>query len=215
MRPLFSLGCAATILAFASQGEGSDWQKSPRPKFPDSALQKFSEGLVKLRAIIAQDGSVREVILVKSSGDPALDEAAQKAISKWRMEPTAIKAQDLVKGREVTFDFKEEAHVAAVYRDRHVAYFHEATEKSLWRIWMFAPFPSYSEHARRFHRQGTVRIYLRIGKDGRPEDVKIAQSSGFKELDDSVLRAVQEWRAHNEYAGTKIIFPITFQLMHR
>jgi TonB family protein len=206
----------AVLLALPSPAQSSDWLKSPRPKFPRSALQRYSEGSVRLRVVVAQDGTAREVIVVKSSGDPALDDTAQKAVLRWKMKPHAIKPADLARGREVIIDFKQEAPVAASYPDGVGAAFTDErgiiTASKGWQIWMYAPFPSYPMEVRRAHRQGTVWIGLRIGKDGKPEDVRIVQSSGYPVLDQSAMRAVVLWIAHKQYAVLKITFTVRFEL---
>ena len=63
------------------------------------------------------DGSVRESRIIKGSGDSALDRAAQEAVLKWKMKPSAIKASDFTKGREGVIEFRQQASIAARYPD--------------------------------------------------------------------------------------------------
>jgi TonB family protein len=206
---------SAILLAFPNAARCSDWLKSPQPKYPSSALKNYTEGFVRLRIVIGKDGSVLESKIIKGSGDPTLDRAAQEAVLKWKMKPTAIKASDLTKGREAVIEFRQQASIAARYPDR-VAYFESkdalVEETQLSKLWMFAPFPSYPFEARALRQQGTVRIRLTIADDGTPKDIQLAQSSGYPLLDQCAIRAVALWRAHKQYAGRQIVFPIAFVL---
>jgi TonB family protein len=120
LSPRLFAGVAALFIAlpFFADGATSDWLSAPLPTFPTSALKKGSEGSVKLQVVLAKDGHVIRTRILRSSGDPALDAAAQRAVSNWRMKPSAIRSSDLTKGRETIVEFKQEALVAAVYPDR-------------------------------------------------------------------------------------------------
>lgn len=205
-------------LYIGSHASASDWLSAPRPKFPAGALKKGSEGSVRLRIVLASDGRAKKVILARSSGDPVLDDAAQKAVMKWRMKPSAINPNDLTKGRDELIEFKQEALVAARYPDR-VAYFTSkggtVGQNELSKLWMFAPFPSYSLEARQQHEQGTVLIKLTIAKEGKTQNIRLLKSSGFKDLDNAALRAVVLWRAHSQYVGREVVVPVRFVMGHR
>ncbi|BAV66186.1 energy transducer TonB [Sphingobium cloacae] len=54
--------------------------------------------------------------------------------------------------------------------------------------------PRYPVESRRKHEQGTVVLSLTLGADGSVESIAIAQSSGFKRLDDAARDAVRGWR---------------------
>lgn len=54
--------------------------------------------------------------------------------------------------------------------------------------------PSYPVDARRAHEQGTVKLLLLVGSDGRVKDIEVASSSGSQRLDGAALRAVRHWR---------------------
>ncbi len=58
---------------------------------------------------------------------------------------------------------------------------------------LYAPDPDYSDEARKAKYQGTVMLWLVVGPDGRPRDVKIARSLGMG-LDERALAAVKQWR---------------------
>jgi TonB family protein len=58
------------------------------PIYPDEARRNHIEGTVKVRAIIARDGTVFEMDFV--SGPCPLAEAAFRAVGQWRFSPTTL-----------------------------------------------------------------------------------------------------------------------------
>jgi len=58
---------------------------------------------------------------------------------------------------------------------------------------IFTPDPEYSEEARKAKYQGVVVLWLVIGSDGRPRDIKIARPLGMG-LDEKAMEAVRTWR---------------------
>ena len=58
------------------------------PVYPSKAKKKEMEGTVQLHAIVATNGSVRELTVI--SGDPILAESAMAAVKQWRYKPTLI-----------------------------------------------------------------------------------------------------------------------------
>jgi periplasmic protein TonB len=62
--------------------------KKVNPEYPKKARKQHLEGTVRLHAIIAKDGSVRNLEVL--SGDPLLVDAALKAVRQWRYRPTQV-----------------------------------------------------------------------------------------------------------------------------
>lgn len=58
---------------------------------------------------------------------------------------------------------------------------------------IFAPEPDYSEEARKAKYQGTVILWMVVGSDGRPRQIRIARTLGMG-LDEKAIQAVQTWR---------------------
>jgi len=58
---------------------------------------------------------------------------------------------------------------------------------------IYAPDPEYSDEARKSKFQGTVVLWLIVGPDGRPRDMRIVRSVGMG-LDEKALEAVRTWR---------------------
>lgn len=64
-----------------------DYLKNPAPVYPESARRRGYEGTVLLMAKISKEGVVLSVMVEKSSGHESLDQAALKAVWKWRFSP--------------------------------------------------------------------------------------------------------------------------------
>lgn len=56
------------------------------------------------------------------------------------------------------------------------------------------PRPAYPALSRRLREQGTVLLEILILPDGTVGEVKIKESSGFKRLDDTAMKAVKQWK---------------------
>lgn len=87
-----------------SQGvEGAKLIFSPHPAYPPLAKATHSQGLVKLEAIIAADGSIRNLKVV--SGPPLLIDAALSAVRQWRYDPTLLNgvAVEVLTEIDITF----------------------------------------------------------------------------------------------------------------
>ena len=58
---------------------------------------------------------------------------------------------------------------------------------------IYAPDPEYSEEARKAKFTGTCVLWLVVGPDGRPKDIKVARSLGLG-LDEKAIEAVKSWK---------------------
>jgi len=58
---------------------------------------------------------------------------------------------------------------------------------------LYAPEPEYSEEARKAKYQGTCVLYLIVGPDGKPRDIRVARSLGLG-LDEKAIEAVKQWK---------------------
>ena len=54
--------------------------------------------------------------------------------------------------------------------------------------------PIYPPRCLRMGIEGTVRVRVLVGEDGRPQEVTIGKSSGESALDESAMDAVRQWR---------------------
>lgn len=79
------------------------------------------------------------------------------------------------------------------------------------------PLPEYPYLARQRHWEGVVWLLVDVAADGSVDDLHIEQSSGYKILDRSALRAVKRWRFSPGTRGglpvaSKAKIPVRFQL---
>lgn len=56
-----------------------------------------------------------------------------------------------------------------------------------------SPDPDYSDEARKSKVQGKVTLWLVVGADGRPRDLRVVHSLGYG-LDEKAVEAVQHWK---------------------
>jgi protein TonB len=55
------------------------------------------------------------------------------------------------------------------------------------------PDPEYPEGARRALQQGTVVLWLIVGPDGKPRDIRVSRALGMG-FDEKAIEAVSRWR---------------------
>jgi TonB family protein len=58
---------------------------------------------------------------------------------------------------------------------------------------VFTPDPEYSEEARKAKYQGTCVLWLVVGPDGHPRDIRVARTLGLG-LDEKAIEAVKQWK---------------------
>jgi protein TonB len=58
---------------------------------------------------------------------------------------------------------------------------------------LYAPDPEYSEEARKAKYQGTVVLWVVVGPDGRPRDIRVQRTLGMG-LDQKAIEAVRSWK---------------------
>ena len=73
------------------------------PRYPAIAQASRVEGVVILEAVIAEDGSVQDVRVLRSK--PLLDAAAVEAVRQWRFTPTLLGGEPVPVVMTVTVSF--------------------------------------------------------------------------------------------------------------
>lgn len=81
---------------------------------------------------------------------------------------------------------------------------------------IFNPEPSFSDEARKAKVQGVVMLYLVVGKDGKPYNIRVGQALGMG-LDEKAIEAVKRWRfkpatLNGEPVATQIGVQVDFHL---
>ncbi len=75
------------------------------PEYPETERKSRKEGIVILEAIITSDGTVDEVRVLKSA-DAILDEAAKRAVLRWRYRPATLNGRAVRVYLTVTVSFR-------------------------------------------------------------------------------------------------------------
>lgn len=81
---------------------------------------------------------------------------------------------------------------------------------------VYAPDPDYSEEARKAKYQGVCVLWLIVGPDGRPRDIRVARTLGLG-LDEKAIEAVKTWRFEpgmkdGKPVATMVNVEVTFHL---
>jgi TonB family protein len=88
-----------------SQGvSGGTIERKVEPIYPRQALERRLEGRVRLRGVVTEDGTLRDLKVV--SGDPLLAQAAMEAVVQWRYRPYRLNGQAIRRPTEITLVFK-------------------------------------------------------------------------------------------------------------
>jgi TonB family protein len=77
----------------------------PKPEYPLLARHQGLEGNVTLRLEMLADGTIGEVQIVRSSGHPILDAAAQEAAKSWTHLPAMQEGVPVTGWADVTLSF--------------------------------------------------------------------------------------------------------------
>ena len=83
-----------------------DYGVNPKPPYPLLARRMGAEGVVVLRVLVRDDGSVAKVVVAKSSGFVMLDEAAAKTVrAGWRFIPARLNGKPVESWVDVPIRF--------------------------------------------------------------------------------------------------------------
>lgn len=175
--------------------------KSERARYPLQAEEKGIQGQVLLKFHISESGDVESVDVI--SGHPVLIPAAVDAAKKWKFKPYIRNGKPVKVAVNVPMDF---AFIGNVIRDTRESSPSEPASASSTRSpiartvasgimsgrLIYKVAPVYPQEARANHVQGTVIMQASISKEGRITDLVVL--SGPRDLRDSAVGAVQQWR---------------------
>lgn len=79
------------------------------------------------------------------------------------------------------------------------------------------PPPPYPRAAQRRHHQGTVILEVLVNRQGRVEELQVAESSGYPLLDRAAANAVADWRfepgrRNDQAVASRVLVPVRFAL---
>jgi protein TonB len=75
----------------------------PKPDYPQLARMARIQGIVRLQALIATDGTIKGLKVM--SGHPLLVKAALDAVERWRYQPTLLNGQPVEVETEIDVNF--------------------------------------------------------------------------------------------------------------
>ena len=81
---------------------------------------------------------------------------------------------------------------------------------------LYDPEPDYSDEARRAKHQGSVILWVVVGTDGRPHEIKVQRSLGMG-LDEKAVEAVRRWkfdpaRKEGQAVAVQILVEVSFRI---
>ena len=194
-------------------------------KYPDEAYKNNIEGRVAIKFVIAADGKVKDVKVLRSSGNQLLDNEAVRVISMspdWTPGKVKGKAINVSFVFPVVFKLNKKAEEAV---DAPIAYanvedkptFKGEDPNLAFTKWMFGEL-KYPQEALKNKIQGRAAIEFIITKTGKVSGIKIVRSTGNKFLDDEALRVIAmspDWepgKMNGKAVNVKYIFPVVFKL---
>jgi len=99
-RRAFSIALLIAVLSLVSiSAQAQDTGKRrvvdhATPAYPALARRMALEGVVKVDALVAQDGTVKSVEI--KGGSPVLTQAALDAVRRWKWEPATRETHEIV-----------------------------------------------------------------------------------------------------------------------
>jgi len=101
-------GTASTAKGRGGTGDHSPaaYLNNPAPGYPDSARRQRQEGTVYLRVLVSTSGQASQVLVAGSSGVSSLDEAALRAVRRWRFKPASQDGRPISAWVRVPIRFK-------------------------------------------------------------------------------------------------------------
>lgn len=79
--------------------------RQPPPAYPRQALRRGESGEVLVRVVVGTDGRPSQVQVARSSSHRALDQAAVKAVRRWRFQPATRDGQSVPQTVHIPVDF--------------------------------------------------------------------------------------------------------------
>lgn len=90
-------------------GSGGDGPPSarykPKPKYPRDSREMEEIGVVRLMVRVGRNGEPLSIRVIKSSGFPRLDKAAQRGVEEWRFNPARKNGETVEDSLPVTVRF--------------------------------------------------------------------------------------------------------------
>jgi TonB family protein len=113
---------AAVLSLIAASSAEAQWLSRPAPPLPPKIFREAYTGSVTMRLILNNDGTVRNVRLVGSSGQGDLDDLAIATVRAWRLDPRQVRPSDLTEGRGQVIGFRQSGNAPKTLPPEATAY---------------------------------------------------------------------------------------------
>jgi len=144
--------------------------------------------------------------VIEPVADPLpLAEPVIKLSSARSSEPVTALVTPAAEPREVQTSFKTEAAPVSKAAVKTLSF------KSLSKGRKLKA-PSYPAVARRWNQEGTVKASLKVNAEGKVVKVSLVESSGFKILDNQVLKTLEKWVFNAPGKNITLIKKFVFRL---
>ena len=100
---------AASLAQHAALSEPlyqADYLQNTPPAYPPAARRRNEQGEVLLKVEVSEKGAATQVAVARSSGSALLDEAARKAVERWRFIPARRGSETIAAQVAVPIIFK-------------------------------------------------------------------------------------------------------------
>ena len=156
------------------------------------AENKQLHGRVDLAVLFNEKGLVDRVDVL--SGDPVLGANASNFVKLWEIAPHVVDgvARPVKLNYSLQFVYKSVSDEVPDTDTGTPAHLVLSEKANMARRWIKKGAPSYPPSARELHIQGTVRLAVIIGSDGRV--ALLTALSGQESLVSSTLEAVKKWQ---------------------
>ena len=158
--------------------------------YPSEALAKFEQGTAVVEFVVNADGSVSDPRIGTSTGYASLDAASLDSVKAWRFhpatrsgEPVAVRTRAVVKWE-----------IGDLGPPKRAA--HDDLDGVTMKPEEFPP------DARAKDESGTTVLMIYLDHTGTVARTEIAQSSGYRDLDDAARAAVSAWNARPATLGS-------------
>lgn len=105
-------GVVVAVASLFASSAHAQWASKPAPALPRTVLDQAWSGSVVLGLVFENNGQVRDVHIVRSSGIAGLDEVALRGAMKWRLDPSSLSSKDTTVGRQHLIKFFQDARVS-------------------------------------------------------------------------------------------------------
>lgn len=195
-------------------------------KYPEEAYKNNIKGKVIVSFVITKSGDVKDVEVMKSSGNELLDNEAVRVVSlspKW--EPAKVKGEavNISYTIPVLFDLRENP------KDTDAVSYDAVDEKPTFQgkgnnegnneftKWMFSQL-EYPDEAIKNKIMGRTLLEFIITKEGKVKNVTVLKSAGNELLDNEAVRVISlspDWepgKINGTPVNVRYTFPVIFML---